>query len=98
MLPISCQKKLLVVEHEMEAEASPPIRASPNCSRLRCEWSVRVYDMLGIASMEPDKRGWLRHGGWPEKIFPLRRDFDGGQQFAASLEPTRCPGRRRWCP
>ena len=32
-----------------------------------------TYDLLGIASTEPDKRGWLRHGGWPETVFPLRR-------------------------
>ncbi|MFP5205124.1 MAG: NADH-quinone oxidoreductase subunit C, partial [Acidobacteriota bacterium] len=35
-----------------------------------------VYDLLGIASTDPDGRGWLRHNGWHEDEFPLRRDFD----------------------
>src|SRR5260370_41479288 len=40
-----------------------------------------VHDLLGIASTEPDKRCWLRHGGWPEMVYPLRRDVDGKQQY-----------------
>src|SRR5205807_6095595 len=32
-------------------------------------------------------RGWLRHGGWPEDAFPLRRDFDRNNQFAVTSEP-----------
>ena len=38
-------------------------------------------------SMEPDHRGWLRHGGWPENVFPLRRDFGSETQFAGVSEP-----------
>jgi hypothetical protein len=37
--------------------------------------------------METDHRGWLRHGGWPEDAFPLRRDFDGSNQFTVLSEP-----------
>ncbi len=46
-----------------------------------------IFDLLGIKSMEPDHRGWLRHSGWPEKVFPLRRDFDLNTQFAVVSEP-----------
>ena len=34
-----------------------------------------------------DTRGWLCHGGWPEKFFPLRRKVDGSRQFAVGSEP-----------
>ncbi len=40
-----------------------------------------VYDLLGIAAYPRDERSWLRHGGWPEKVFPLRKDVDGQQEF-----------------
>lgn len=33
-----------------------------------------TYDLLGIAAHTADQRGWLRHDGWPETVFPLRRD------------------------
>jgi Ni,Fe-hydrogenase III large subunit len=46
-----------------------------------------IFDLLGIKSMEPDPRGWLRHSGWPEDTFPLRRDFDGNTRFAVISEP-----------
>ena len=36
-----------------------------------------VYDLLGIvAEGAEDTRAWLRHGAWPEGVYPLRRDFD----------------------
>jgi Ni,Fe-hydrogenase III large subunit/Ni,Fe-hydrogenase III component G len=46
-----------------------------------------LYDLLGIRASETsvsdpvDRRPWLRHGAWPEGMFPLRRDFDGTQRF-----------------
>ena len=48
-----------------------------------------IFDLFGMRSMEPDHRGWLRHGGWPENVFPLRRDFGCDTQFAAVSEPYR---------
>ena len=33
-----------------------------------------VYDLLGLEADSGDTRPWLRHGGWPENCFPLRRD------------------------
>lgn len=33
-----------------------------------------VRDLLGVQADEGDARPWLRHGGWPEDRFPLRKD------------------------
>jgi Ni,Fe-hydrogenase III large subunit/Ni,Fe-hydrogenase III component G len=79
--------EIAVVEHEMEGGTAltyPSLRESFP-SALRMERAV--FDLLGIKSMEPDPRGWLRHSGWPEDTFPLRRDFDGNTQFAVVSEP-----------
>lgn len=83
ILPVN----VLVVEHEMEGTANPvyPSLAAVFPSALRME--RETYDLLGVASTEPDKRGWLRHGGWDEKIFPLRRDIAGKQQYPLTSEP-----------
>jgi Ni,Fe-hydrogenase III large subunit len=71
----------------MEATATPvfPSLAEffPSASRME----RATFDLLGIRSMDPDHRGWLRHGGWPETVFPLRRDFDSGSQFAVQSQP-----------
>ncbi len=37
-----------------------------------------VMDLLGISPAgADDQRKWLRHGGWREGSYPLRKDFDG---------------------
>src|SRR5579863_438169 len=76
-----------VVEHEMEDGANPsyPSLREFFPSALRMERAI--FDLLGIKSMEPDHRGWLRHSGWPENGFPLRRDIDRNTQFAVVSEP-----------
>jgi len=39
-------------------------------------------DLLGIApSADADRRKWLRHGAWPEGVFPLRKDFDAARHL-----------------
>ena len=78
---------IAVVEHEMEGGAKPtyPSLREFFPSALRMERAI--FDLFGIKSMEPDHRGWLRHGGWPENVFPLRRDFDRNTQFAGVSEP-----------
>ncbi|MEO8101605.1 MAG: NADH-quinone oxidoreductase subunit C [Betaproteobacteria bacterium] len=41
-----------------------------------------IADLLGIVATDAnDPRPWLRHGAWPEGVFPLRRDFDASQRF-----------------
>lgn len=71
---------IAVVEHQMDEHKTPtyPSLAEIFPSALRMERAV--FDLVGIKSMEPDHRGWLRHGGWPEAEFPLRRDFDSKKQ------------------
>ena len=76
-----------VVEHAMEGGSKPtyPSVAEFFPSALRMERAI--FDLTGVRSMETDHRGWLRHGGWPEDLFPLRRDFDGSNQFPVLSEP-----------
>jgi Ni,Fe-hydrogenase III large subunit/Ni,Fe-hydrogenase III component G len=78
---------IAVVEHEVDGGPKPtyPSLQEYFPSALRMERAI--FDLLGIKSMEPDHRGWLRHGGWPEDAFPLRRDFDRNNQFAVVSEP-----------
>lgn len=80
-------KQIAIVEHPVEAGTKPtyPSLAEIFPSALRMERAV--FDLLGVRSMQPDHRGWLRHAGWPENIFPLRRDFDANSQFPAISEP-----------
>ena len=53
-------------------------------------------DLLGIdaqdsagAGLRVDLRPWLRHGAWPETVFPLRRDTDAAQRFPAGDDRYR---------
>jgi Ni,Fe-hydrogenase III large subunit/Ni,Fe-hydrogenase III component G len=46
-----------------------------------------TYDLLGIAADATDRRGWLRHDGWPETVFPLRRDAEEQQQASLISAP-----------
>lgn len=51
-----------------------------------------AYDLMGVraagsGARKPDARKWLRHGLWPEGVFPLRRDFDAARRFEP--EPDR---------
>lgn len=82
---------LMVLEHALgHSREQAAGLAYPSISSLfpaagRMERAV--YDLLGISPEEKDKRGWLLHGGWPETEFPLRRDFDGKQQFPLLSKP-----------
>lgn len=78
---------MIIAEYAME-QAGPlkyPSIASlfPAASRMQ----RAVYDLFGLTTENKDTRGWLRHGGWPETEFPLRRDFDGHKQFPVSSAP-----------
>jgi Ni,Fe-hydrogenase III large subunit/Ni,Fe-hydrogenase III component G len=36
-----------------------------------------LYDVLGIKALgASDQRRWLKHGAWPDEIFPLRKEID----------------------
>ncbi len=78
----------VVVAEQRIADAEDPSYPSlaelfPAASRLQ----RAVYDLLGVRANGADTRGWLRHSGWPENVFPLRRDFDATKQDAADPEP-----------
>ena len=78
---------VVVVAHAMGSEDEPtyPSLTEYFPSALRMERAV--FDLIGVRSMEADHRGWLRHGGWPENQFPLRRTFDSNDQFPVLSEP-----------
>ncbi|TAL84822.1 MAG: Ni,Fe-hydrogenase III large subunit [Rhodanobacter sp.] len=46
-----------------------------------------VFDLLGMAADLGDTRPWLRHGGWPEHFFPLRRDVDTAERHPLVSRP-----------
>ena len=76
-----------VVEHEMESGGKPTYPSVAEFFPSAARMERAIFDLLGIRSMEADHRGWLRHGGWPENVFPLRRDFDG------RISSQFCPNR-----
>lgn len=78
---------ITVVEHAMDDGPNPTYPSLQEFfpSALRMERAI--FDLFGLKSMELDHRGWLRHSGWPETVFPLRRDFGGDTQFACISEP-----------
>lgn len=78
---------VVVLDHKIEDVTAPayPSLAQFFPAALRMERAV--YDLLGIASTAVDQRGWLRHEGWPESVYPLRRDVDGRQEYPAKSAP-----------
>ena len=48
-----------------------------------------AFDLSGVRSSDPDRRGWLRHGAWPVDFHPLERPAEPGSTAAASPEPSR---------
>jgi Ni,Fe-hydrogenase III large subunit/Ni,Fe-hydrogenase III component G len=78
---------VVVFEHEMEDGQEPTYPSLAEIFPCALHMERAVHDLFGIASMEPDHRGWLRHGGWPRTVFPLRRDFGGSQQFSIDSQP-----------
>ncbi len=76
-----------VLEHEMDSVTKPTYPSLAEIFPFALRMERAIHDLFGIASMEPDHRGWLRHGGWPQTEFPLRRDFDGSQQFSINSQP-----------
>ncbi len=76
---------VLMVEHAMEAMVGPAYPSLAAIFPVAQRMQRAIHDLLGIAAEEgpgneADTRGWLRHGGWPETLFPLCRDVDGSRQ------------------
>ena len=81
------EEGVMVFEHEMESLSTPTYPSLAELFPPALHLERAVHDLFGIVSMEPDHRGWLRHGGWPQSAYPLRRDFDGRQQFPIKSQP-----------
>ncbi len=79
--------RVVMLEHEMEGGAHPTYPSLADLFPAASRMERATYDLLGVASTEPDRRGWLRHGAWPEEVFPLRRSVDGKQRYPLKSEP-----------
>jgi Ni,Fe-hydrogenase III large subunit/Ni,Fe-hydrogenase III component G len=80
-------KRVLLIEHAIENVENPSYPGIAMLFPPALRMHRAVYDLLGIATDETDSRGWLRHGGWPEAVFPLRRDVDGNRSYPLVSEP-----------
>lgn len=72
--------RVVVIEHAMAADAAvypSLVTRFPVADRMQ----RAVYDLLGIRADGGDRRPWLRHGGWPDTVFPLRREVSATQTF-----------------
>lgn len=77
---------LIVIECPLD-EADPVYPSIAELFSAALRMQRATYDMFGITPDQADRRNWLRHGGWPEPIFPLRREVDGSRQYPDSPEP-----------
>lgn len=77
---------LLVLEHAISDTERPsyPGLSSLFPAALRMERAT--YDLLGMAAEGVDRRGWLRHGGWPEHVFPLQREVGASGSYPLESE------------
>jgi Ni,Fe-hydrogenase III large subunit/Ni,Fe-hydrogenase III component G len=81
------EREITVAEHEIPNGTHPTYPSLAHVFPCAQRMERATYDLLGIASTDPDKRGWLRHDGWPETVFPLRRDIDRAQSYPLTPEP-----------
>ena len=70
---------LLVITLALTGESFPDIaNVFPAANRMQ----RAVHDLVGVqADGAADSRKWLRHGAWPDTVFPLRKSFDGSRSF-----------------
>ena len=78
---------ILVLDHAIEDAVNPQYPSLAELFPAASRMQRAVYDLLGISTIEPDTRGWLRHDGWPETFFPLRRDADGAREYTVASRP-----------
>ena len=74
----------LTLPIDQPAPAYPAIDALfPAANRMQ----RALYDLLGVrAEGAADQRPWLRHGAWPEQVFPLRKDVAADAHYAAGQD------------
>jgi Ni,Fe-hydrogenase III large subunit len=77
----------LVLSHNIEYITGPTYPSLADNFPAAARMERATHDLLGIASTASDQRGWLRHGGWPESVYPLRRDVDGKHEYPVTSEP-----------
>ncbi|MCE5232406.1 MAG: NADH-quinone oxidoreductase subunit C [Mizugakiibacter sp.] len=78
--------RVIVVEHAMPA-AAPVYPALAARFPVAVRMQRAIFDLLGIQADGGDTRPWLRHGGWPERVYPLRRDVGQAQTYPAHETP-----------
>lgn len=78
---------VLVLEHTISNITNPSYPGLNAFFPAALRMERATYDLLGICAEEPDSRPWLRHGGWPEDFFPLRRDVSADQSDPLESEP-----------
>ncbi|TPG05926.1 Ni,Fe-hydrogenase III large subunit [Rhodanobacter glycinis] len=77
---------VLLLQHAMPA-ATPVYPSLAGWFPVADRLQRAVYDLLGLQPDAGDRRPWLRHGGWPDDHFPLRRDSDSTQTFPVEPAP-----------
>lgn len=78
---------VVLAEHRIADTEHPSYPTLAQLFPAAARMERAVFDLLGIRATGGDTRGWLRHSGWPEDVFPLRRDFDGSAQYTVKSEP-----------
>lgn len=78
---------IIVLDHAIEDAINPRYTSLAELYPAASRMQRAVYDLLGISTTESDTRGWLRHDGWPETAFPLRRDWDGDCKNTVTSRP-----------
>lgn len=80
-------QSILVLEHALGDTASPSYPGISDLFPAALRMERATYDLLGIFAEEADTRAWLRHGGWPDSLFPLRREVSANQSYPLESKP-----------
>jgi Ni,Fe-hydrogenase III large subunit/Ni,Fe-hydrogenase III component G len=75
------QMGVVVLSHKIRDLANPTYPSIAQTFPAAARMERAVHDLLGISSKAFDQRGWLRHGGWPASVYPLRRAMNGSEQY-----------------
>lgn len=80
-------QSVCVVEHAIGDIEMPSYPGISNLFPAALRMQRATYDLLGICAEEADTRGWLRHGGWPDGLFPLRREVSAHEAYLLESKP-----------
>lgn len=81
---LGLQTGLLVIALPLADDRYPDVSdVFPAANRMQ----RAAYDLYGLrAEGAADTRKWLRHGAWPEDVFPLRKAFSAAQTFPNGVD------------